>query len=137
MLTGRIAAEPQVAGPGDRRDRRQRNHVLFPVGFLRREQIGVQLILIEPGQRQIEIAVQFLDALEFRPDQIEIPRRLIVGAVVHQPVRLHLAGREIPRHVNGNLGQRHGLGGQQTDVANHDHAGGIDHDGLPPPEGSN
>ena len=137
MLTGRIAAEPQVAGPGDRHDRRQRDQILFPAGFLLREQIGVQLILIEPGQRQIEIAVQFLDALEFRPDQIQIPRRLIVGPIVHQPVRLHLAGREIERDVNGNLGHRHRLGGQQPNVANDDHAVGIDHDRLPPPEGSN
>jgi hypothetical protein len=87
---------------------------------------------IEAGERQVKVAR--LQLRQLRAQKIEVPIRLLVAAIVHQPISLDLCIGQIAGNVNRDLLHFELPSRAPPDVPHGDNALRVDHDRLPPAE---
>ncbi len=87
-------------------------------------------MLVEAGQAQVK--VERAEFLQFGSQQLLVPIRLFMAAVVHEPVRFDLGRRQVVGDVNRHLLQPQLLSRQKPRVAADDDAVFVNDDGLPP-----
>jgi hypothetical protein len=110
------AADPQIAGTGDRVLRKRRHRICVPV-LLDREQ-GFDFLGVEAGEVQIEISRAQI--LEFKGQQVFVPVRPGHRAVHHQAKSLHLRRGPFVAKQDRHFGDAELTGSLQTQVAIND-----------------
>jgi hypothetical protein len=112
-----LPQKPQVAQPrcGDVRERRG-----FFCSLLvhRVAQQRVEFVHVETGQAEVEPKSAQIGKL--RPEQVFVPRGLLVGAIVRQAEPSNLGWCQVARHVHGYLRQAERLRRLPPQVPNHD-----------------
>lgn len=87
-----------------------------------------ELRLVEPRQRQVQVERgEFLHLLF---ENRQVPLRLVMRPVVHQPERANLLRRKVAGDVDRDFGEPGLARGRPTQMADHDDVERVDHDGL-------
>ncbi len=92
----------------------------------------VQFAGLEAGKAQIE--VQTFEITEFEPEQLLVPRAVLIEPVVGEAVSLGLGRGQIIRNMNRHRLEPQPLGGEQPRVANDHDRVAVYHDRLSPTE---
>ena len=96
-----LAEDPDVAGPGARRHRHRRDHLVL--GISRTLQDHVDLAGGEAGQREVEADVEHRQLSELELQQLEVLAGAECDPVVGEPERALLRFREVRQHDRRHL----------------------------------
>ena len=83
--------------------------------------------------RKTQIERKRAELGEFRTEKIEVPVRLLMTTIVHEPVRADLRRRQLVGGVNRRLGPAELKCRQPAHMPHDDHTVLVDHDRLLPP----
>jgi hypothetical protein len=128
-----VPEHPEIAAAGDGRGGRLRNLVFVhqPLDGRLGQETG-QFVVFETGQRQVELVE--LQIGQFELEQLVVPARILMRAVVHQPVGAQLRRRQAMRDMHRHARHTEPLGRLVAGVADDDHHVLVDDDRLTPAE---
>ena len=92
----------------------------------------VDFVLVEA--RQLQVEVEAPEFLKFGAEEVQIPIRLLMAAIIHEPVSFDLGWRQVGRYVDRHLCEAQLLRGQQSGMPADNDKSFVDNDGHAEPE---
>ena len=123
-----VTQEPEIAVLRGRLGWQLGNEVGVGLASGRAQKQGADLVWVEADD--VDVVVKTDQLADLQREQVAIPGRLLVRAVIGQAIGLCLSGGEVTSDVYRDCLETQAPGGQQARVADHDHVLCTDHDRL-------